>query len=195
VSAYTDMVSVAEELTDGRFHSEKVGQPPRLHRVRIPGLLEQLYVAAVDPSMAAEEGGTRMKPRSRPPLALEALSRYQDISAAVTRWCRSLRLEVYADPARNVRAIVTSAAGKRGQETCWDLDTLEALLAEMRSWRRWAAVLTGWESRPWQPRIMCPVCEGRSTIWVNDVLRTAYCSACLFTWDDAVELAEKVRAA
>lgn len=192
MSAFDDLVAVQVELTDSRMHVEMVGRPLVRHEIRIPGLLEQLYTAAVDPSMHAEEGGTRMKPRSKPPLALEAMSRYQDISAGAQRWVRSVRVEEHADPGRNIRMLVTAAAGQRGY-LAWDLDTTEALLSEMRSWRRWAAVLTGWESAPWQPYIRCPLCETVSSIWVNLGVGSAYCSSCLFTWEDARELATQVR--
>lgn len=195
MSAFADLVVVQQELTDSRVEKSTVGFPPRQHIVRIPGLLEQLYAAAFDPSMHAEEGGTRMKPRSRPPLAVEAFSRYQDVSRGAQRWVRSVRVEEHADPARNIRQLVTAAAGVRGQYLAWDEETTEALLGEMRSWRRWAAVLTGWESPPKRPYIKCPICEGISTIWVNATVEAAYCSACLFTWEDVYDLAEKVAAA
>jgi hypothetical protein len=193
VSAFAELVEVQQSLTDSRVENTVVGEPPVKHKVRIPSLIEQLYAAAFDPSMHAEEGGSRVKPRSKPPVAIEAMSRFQDIDKAVRRWVRSVRVEEHVQLDRNIRELVTAAAGQRGY-LAWDSETIEALLLEMRQWRRWAAVLTGWESRAWQPRIKCPVCEGKSTIWVSDALRTAYCSACLFTWEDAMELAEQVAA-
>jgi hypothetical protein len=198
MSAYQDLLAAQESLTDSRQHRETHDAEGRLlskpFTHRLPGLLEQLYLAAIDPSMAAEAGGMRLKPKSRPPLALEAWSRYTDIEKAALRWVRSLRMEEHTQPGRNIRQLVSAAAGVRGQYLAWDEDTIEALLTEVRQWRRWCAVLTGWESAPWRPYIKCPVCSEISAIWVNEAERSAYCSSCKADWDDVEELAEKVAA-
>lgn len=191
MTAFEALVEVQQDLTDSRMIVEMVGNPLRRHEIRVPGLIEQLYLAATDPSLHAEEGGTRMKPKSKPPLAVEAMSRFQDIDRAARRWVKSVRVEEHADLGRCVRELVSAAAGQRGY-LAWDEDTIDALLVEMRQWRRWAAVLTGWESAPWRPYIKCPVCEGVSTIWVNMAAGSAYCASCMFSWDDARELAREV---
>lgn len=193
MSTFADLVEVQQDLTDSRVETSLVGDPPVKHQVRIPGLIEQLYAAAFDPSMQLEEGGNRTKPKSKPPVAIEAMSRYQDIDRASRRWARSVRVQEHADPARNIRELVTAASGQRGY-LAWDDETMEALVQEARQWRRWAAILTGWESPPKRPYIKCPVCAGVSTIWVNMSVGSAYCAGCLFTWDDAYELADQVAA-
>jgi hypothetical protein len=193
MSTFGDLVETQQDLTDSRAETNLVGDPPTKHVVRIPGLIEQLYAAAFDPSMHLEEGGNRVKPKSKPPVAIEAMSRFQDIDRAARRWVRSVKVEEHVEVDRNIRELVSAAAGQRGY-LAWDDETMEALLLEMRQWRRWAAVLTGWESPPKRPYIKCPCCSGISTIWVNMSVGSAYCSGCLFTWDDAYELAEQVAA-
>lgn len=193
MSAFQELVLVQQDLTDSRKIVELVGQPLRRHEIRVPGLIEQLYMAATDPSLVAEEGGSRMKPKSKPPLAVEAWSRFQDVDRAVRRWVRSVRITEHSDLSRCIRELVGAAAGQRGY-LAWDEETTEALLLEMRSWRTWAAILTGWESAPWRPYIHCPVCEGVSTIWVNMTVGSAYCASCKFDWDDARKLADQVAA-
>jgi hypothetical protein len=194
---YYQLVDTADELTEPHAHVERVACWDRNrnrkfieHRTTQPGLLAQLYEAAVDPVKTQQEGGGRAKPKSQPPLALEALSRYTDITAGALRWINSIRLKPRDTVESNIRALV-------GEASRFDLDTLEALHQEMRMWRRWAAVMTGWQSQVFLPRIACPACDSAGTIRVNGAERLAYCNECQMYWEneDLVAMAEKVRAA
>jgi len=183
---------VAEELCDPRQHTERVEywdhnrhRKFRAHTTVQPGLLAQLH-ASVEPGSADREGGAP-HPSSRPPVQTEALSRYASIGIAVTRWCWSLRLEQRDTVESTVRALV-GAAG------VLDDDTARALLSEMRQWRRWCVVLTGWE-QVYVPRAACPVCETVGTLRINLTTREAFCTSCAAGWDeDAIGvLAEHIK--
>lgn len=192
------IVTVADDLTEPRPHVERVPywdasrhRKFREHRSVIPGLLAQLYDAAVDPVQVTQEGSTsRPKPASRPPLALEALSTYESIAGSALRWVRILRLQPRVTPQSNIRAMV----GTVGHH---DLDTLEAMHEDLRTWRRWAAVMTGWESPMFAPRMACPACSTFASIRVNADRLMAFCNECQHAWegDDLAEMAEKVRLA
>lgn len=192
---FDKLLRVADELTEPRPHVERVPywdasrhRKFREHRSVIPGLLAQLYDAAVDPVIVAQEGGTRPKPSSRPPLAIEALSTYESIAAGALRWVRLTRMTPRVTPQSNIRALV-------GDSARYDLDTLEALYDEMRMWRRWAAVMTGWEAAVFTPRIPCPACSTFGSIRVNIERGLAFCSECQHSWEGEAlaEMAEKIR--
>ncbi len=189
------ILRVADDLTEPRPHVERVPywdasrhRKFREHRSVIPGLLAQLYDAAVDPVQAPQEGGTRPKPSSRPPLALEALSTYESIAGAALRWVRVVRLQPRVTPQSNIRALV----GTVGHH---DEDTLDAMYEDLRTWRRWAAVMTGWESPLFAPRMACPACESFGSIRVNAERGMAFCMRCEHWWEGEglVEMAENVR--
>ena len=176
------IADVASELADPRQHTERVrtgwtaARNPvfTAHTTIQPGLLAQLYESVIPGS--AEQEGARSTPGSRPPLALEALSRHSAIVIAVTRWCWTLRLELRDTVEGNLRALVGAAAQL-------DDDTARTLLSEMRAWRRWCAVMTGWESPLFAPRAPCPVCETLGTLRVNLSAASAFCTACGSGWD------------
>ena len=193
------VIEVADELTESREHIETLDggwtksrnrKPPVRRVIRLPGLIQQLHEAALDPSAGLMEGSAGNKPKSRPPVALEALSAYNDIERGSVRWVRSVRLAVRPRPESNIRALV-------GIVYKLDLDTLEALYGELRQWHRWAAVMTGWDKRPFQPRIECPYdeCGAKCSIWINIERRLAMCKQCEAYWegDQIGDLAELVR--
>lgn len=199
MSAYVfeKLLAVADELTEPRPHVSRVpywddnrNRKFREHRTTLPGLLAQLYDAAMEPPVTSQEGSSRTKPSSRPPLALEALSTYEDVAAGALRWVRLIKLDPRVTPQSNIRAIV----GEAGR---FDLDTLEAAYVEMRTWRRWAAVMTGWEHAVFRPRISCPACGSRGSIRVNTEQQLAFCNQCQHDWegDALVEMAEGIRLA
>jgi hypothetical protein len=197
VSTLAMLFELAEELCDPHVHVERVpywdasrNKKHREHRTIQPGLLAQLYEAAVEPVKTLQEAGTRDKPKSRAPLAIEAFSRYSEITTAALRWVISIRLAPRNSVESNIRGLV-------GLAPRFDLDTTEALLQEMRTWRRWAALLTGWQSQVFQPRINCPVCSTPSSIFVNSAEQLAYCGECQHSWegDDLTSMAERVRTA
>jgi hypothetical protein len=182
---FDQLLEIADELTEpsirtvsipGGWTKSRNKAKPTIHRVTVPGLLAQLYEEAVDPRTAAERlGGGHQKQKSRPPVQIEALSAYDAICAAAIRWMRSVRLETRETVESNIRALV-------GMSTRLDLDTIEALHGEARQWHRRASVLTGTISPPFQPRVTCPVCETRWSIWVNAEKVLAYCKQCGSDW-------------
>jgi hypothetical protein len=195
--AFYLLLDTADELTEPHAHTERIpywddnrNKKFREHRTTQPGLLAQLYEAAVDPVVVVQEGGGRAKPKSKPPLALEALSRYDDVCAGALRWVRSIRLTPRDTVQSNIRGLV-------GEATRFDLDTLEALYAEMRTWRNWAAVMTGWQTQVFRPRISCPMCQSRGSIRVNGAQQLAYCNECQTSWEgeQLLDMAERVRVA
>lgn len=177
------ITDVADDLTEPHIHSEPITfwdanrhRKIRRHQTVQPGLLAQLYQSVMPVSSSGDEpaGGV---PGSRPPLAVEALSRHDQISMAVLRWCTSLHLATRVSVESNVRALVGAAPSL-------DDDTAAVLLCEMRQWRRWAAVLTGWENLYRPARVPCPVvdCGKTNTLRVNLTAQTAMCQACSATW-------------
>jgi hypothetical protein len=191
------LLDTADELTEPHAHIERIpywdinrNRKHREHRTTQPGLLAQLYEAAVDPVKVAQEGGGRIKQKSRPPLAIEAFSRYDDICAGALRWVTSIRLASRDTVESNIRALV-------GVAPRFDLDTLDALYQEMKTWRRWAAVMTGWQTQVFRPRITCPICSTRGSIFVNGTEQLAYCGECQSSWEgeDLADMAERVRVA
>jgi hypothetical protein len=194
------LTNCADDLTDSRLHTEPVrvgwtkSRNPIMENrtMRLPGLLAQLYTTAVEPATAAVEGSRRPKPSSRPPLALEPLSTYEEIRAAAVQWVRSVRLDLRPTPESNIRALV-------GICRRLDLDTLEALYADVRTWRRWAAVMTGWDRPEFRPQVSCPVCTTFGSLRANADKRylSAFCNECQEGWDgqEVVILAERIRSA
>lgn len=168
-----DIADVVSELADGRQHTERIRRWDRnrneqwdTHITIQPGLLAQLYESVIPGSADAE--GSRPHPTSRPPLAIEALSLYGVIQIAVFRWAHSLRLEQRDTTESMLRALVGAAPQL-------DDDTAKALLSELRAWRRWCAVMTGWESALYSPRVPCPVCERMGTLRINLTAKSAFC--------------------
>jgi hypothetical protein len=191
------LLDVADELTEPHIHVERLpfwddnrNRKYREHRTTQPGLLAQLYEAAVEPVKVVDEAGGKGKPKSRPPLAIEAYSRYNDICVGALRWVTSVNVKPRETAESNIRALI-------GIASRFDLDTLEALLYEMKAWRRWAAVMTGWQTRVFRPRIACPYCDTSGSIFVNGTEQLAYCNECQMYWEgeDLVEMAERVRVA
>ncbi|WP_328382957.1 hypothetical protein OHQ88_10625 [Micromonospora zamorensis] len=181
-----NIVDLADELTEPHQHVERFAvwddnrnKKIRTHVTIQPGLLAQLHDSVSEP--ISEDGGvgTRRPPASRPPLALEALSKHTAIVIGVTRWCWSLRLDLRDTAESNIRAIV-------GKAPELDDDTRQTLLTELRQWRRWCAVLTGWENDLFAPRVPCPVCEKVGTLRVNLKAKAAFCNNmdCLAGWSD-----------
>ncbi|HEY3259969.1 MAG TPA: hypothetical protein VGJ95_06810 [Pseudonocardiaceae bacterium] len=176
------IAEVADALTEPHIHTEPIrywdnnrNPKTRQHRTIQPGLLTQLY-QSVTPSSSAETAAGGI-PDSRPPLAVEALSRHDTITMAVLRWCRSLNLTLRVSVESNVRALVGAAA-------TMDHDTARTLLSEMRQWQRWCNVLTGWEHIYHPAGVTCPIIEcGRlHTLRINLTSSTAMCRACGATW-------------
>lgn len=191
------ILDVADALTEPHIHTEPIpywdnnrNRKIRRHATVQPGLLAQLY-ESVMPASSSADGPAGCVPGSRPPLAMEALSCHDQITTAVERWCRSLGITPRASVESNVRALVGSAM---------DDDAARALLAEMRQWQRWCAVLTGWESVYRPAGVPCPVldCWKSNTLRINLTAKTAMCQACKATWSEedgsVFVLADHIRA-
>lgn len=197
MSMLDQITEVADQLTEPYMHSEPIAywddnrnRKTRHYRTLQPGLLAQLYQAVV--FVASGDSVAGGPPGSRPPLAVEALSRHDTISMAVLRWCTSLSLATRVSVESNIRALVGAAGGL-------DSDTARALLVEMRQWLRWCLVMTGWESVYRPAGVPCPVvdCEQVNTLRINLTTKTAMCRACESTWIDEdgglAVLAEHIR--
>lgn len=169
-----DILEAADALTDGRQHTERVAyfdhnrnRKFRTHKVILPGLLAQLYESVI-PS-GGGEGGPRPHPGSRPPLALEALSTHTVITIAVAKWCWDLRVEMRDTVESSIRAVVAAVPLE-------DTPTQHRLRADLRRWRTWCAVMTGWERVDTYPAAVCPVCGKQGSLRVNLTAERGYCT-------------------
>ena len=186
-----DLADVAEELCEPHQHVEQiVDRDPadrRKRRRRIwattqPGLISQLAEAAQNAaggSAGGSEGSGKGVPGSRPPGFWEALARHSAIAAETGRWCWDLKLDLRDTVEDNVRALV-------GLAPELDSDTAARLLADMRTWRHQAAVMTGWRQPDFAPAVDCPIvdCGRHATIRINVDRMLAWCSGCGSRWDD-----------
>lgn len=173
-SVLTDILAAADELTDGRQHTERTpyydhnrNKKHRTHKVILPGLLAQLYESVIPSGQG--EGGPRPHPGSRPPLALEALSTHVVITLAVAKWCWDLRIDQRDTVESNIRALVAAV-------TLQDGDTQHKLRNDLRRWRTWCAVMTGWERVDTYPAVSCPVCGKLGSLRVNLTAERGYCT-------------------
>jgi hypothetical protein len=157
VTLLDQLRDVADQLTEPHIHSEPVtvwdvnrNRKIRQHRTVQPGLLAQLYQSVMPVWSTAGDTGTGSVPGSRPPLAVEALSRHDEISQLILDWCRDQHLPLRNSPESNLRALLGAVPGMDDGEQ-------RELLGMMRQWRRWCAVLTGWETIYRPAGIRCPV--------------------------------------
>ncbi|WP_285554854.1 DUF7341 domain-containing protein [Actinoplanes regularis] len=183
------IATVADDLTEPHMHSESItGWDRNRHRKTRrwttvqPGLLAQLHQSVIPVWSTPDDFGASSVPASRPPLAVEALSRHDEIAMAVLRWCTSMGLETRVSVESNVRALV-------GATPKLDEETAAALLDEMRQWRRWCLVLTGWEQLYCPAGVPCPIvgCGMRNSLRINLTNATALCRACGSTWTKDAE--------
>lgn len=183
----TDQLNViaglAEELCDARQHREPVyewiGRNRKLTgaiTTTQAGLLEQLR-DAIYPTATLGEGSSRSIPKSAPPLHLEALSHHIAIAMNANRWTWRTSTINRGTPEANIRALVGTAA-------TLDNETRRELASDLRRWRNWAAVMTGWANPPMTPHVPCPNCSKLSSLRIIAERRTAMCNACTNVWDD-----------
>jgi hypothetical protein len=182
-----DIAALAEELADPRQHTEPLPEwdTSRNRTVRkvyittVPGLLEQLREAVYPGNTTQDGNGPRGIPMSRPPLLIEALSRDVQIGLAISGWISNLGLENRFQREANVRALVGAAPHL-------EHDQLADLRTDLRRWRNWAAVLTGWALPPLTPHVPCPEIDCGTVGALRIILdrRSGYCSACSAVWDD-----------
>lgn len=191
-----EILALADELTEPHVHIERVpiwdrnrNRKFREHRSTIPGLLQQLYDAAVDPVGKAGEVVSHAKLQSRPPLAVATLSMYFEVCAGVQARVVGLGIDPRPTPESNIRAVV-GMVGRLPDEV------LTAILTELRTWRRWCAVMTGWQSSTtFRPRVHCPSCLAWHKVVVSTEKAMAVCSKCTCSWEgsDLQDLADKVK--
>lgn len=183
----TDIADAADALTEPHQHAEPIYDYDRHRNRRMkrafvttqPGLLQALR-DTIHPAIRDENEGRPPGFRSAPPLCLEALSRLAVVELGAVRWCWSLRIQLRDTTESNIRALV-GAAGNL------DSDTALTLLDELRQWRTWAAVMSGWQSPAYSPAVACPVdgCGKPNALRINLARKTALCTECRATWDEA----------
>lgn len=181
-----DITALADELCDPRQHTERVygwtpGRNRKLERVHTtiqPGLIQQLR-DAIYPRSTSQDEGTRTTPGSKPPLHIEAIGRHITIAMGANHWTWSLKIPNRSTPENNIRALAGAAPRL-------DTDTLHLLRADLRQWRTWAAVLSGWALPPYCPRVHCPnpACAKLGTLRILVERKTGTCSACGNIWDE-----------
>ncbi|MFC7276240.1 hypothetical protein ACFQS1_19785 [Paractinoplanes rhizophilus] len=162
------------------------------HHVTVQhGLLTQLHRAVLPASVAGEGPGGGV-PKSRPPLEIEALSRYRQITAAARRWCKDLGVDPRATPESTIRALV-GAAGRM------DDGEQRELLADLRRWVSWCRVYLGLEQIRRIAGARCPLadCAQLGSLRINLTTSYGMCTACGAAWDrDTIGvLAEHIRVA
>ena len=182
-----DIAAEADELTNPMLIVERVWTTNahrhkrlrKLWTVSLPSLLDQLAEAVVPgESYVADEANTRSAFASRPAARLDAVDRLLAIQAGAATWCTQLGLTLREHAAGNIRALV-------GASPTAGSDTQRLLKADLRSWRIWAATVTGWERPPHVPRAPCLACEQRGSLRIRLEQSTACCMACGATWDQA----------
>lgn len=193
-AALDQLTTHIADLCDPHPHVEPIHDTDRHRNRRVrrvwittqPGLLTQL-AAVILPTNEQAEGGSGAF-GSRPPLHIEALSRYAAIQVGAVRWAWSLRQEIRDTTESQMRGLI-------GAAPTLDDPTLDALVDEVRQWRRWCAVMTAWESPAYAPHVPCPACGKVGALRINLAARTAMCTACPAGWDpDTIGvLAEHVR--
>lgn len=191
----SDIAAYAEELAEPRQHREsRWTWTASRHRKKLPdhvtvqpGLLVQLHEAAhplhdsAHPAAGDSGSTTRPAASSAPPVRLEALSALLVITMAVNVWCGTLTVVNRGQVVDNVRGLVGGAARA-------DTPVRRQLAGDMRSWRNWAAVMTGWAEPDYAPYdATCPEpdCRALGTIRIRLAAKTAMCIECMATWSDA----------
>lgn len=183
------VLGLSDELVQPRRHVERRHYWDRNrnrkklpeHVTLQPGLLAQLHASAVAPNRLVDESGSCGKPKSRPPLAIEAFSRWLEISSQARDWCFRLGIHPRGIAEDNIRALDELAPRL-------DADSLEALIQDLKTWRRWAAVMTGWETKLFIPNIECPTCHSFRSIRVNAEIACGYCSECQHYWEGSEQI-------
>ena len=180
----TDIAETADELTNPMRVVEPIwdmdhNRNKRIRRVwtvNLPSLLEQLAEAIVPGESYVEDEATRGAFASRPAARLDAVDRLLAIEASAAIWCTRTSLTLRDSPTANIRALV-------GASPVMGSDRQRDLSRDLRSWRSWAATVTGWERPPHAPRAPCPLCEAKGTLRIRMEKETGCCMACGSAWD------------
>jgi hypothetical protein len=193
----TRIRDTADTLTEPHIHREPytvwTGQRHRQTRHHITpqhGLLRQLYNAVLPATIAENDGGGTI-PASRPPLELEALSRFEQITATTRNWCTQAGIRPRGNTESTIRALVAAAPNL-------DEPQQRDLHADLRRWTSWCRVYLGYEHIHTARGARCPLsdCHTLGVLRVNLTTSHALCVACGATWqpDTIGVLAEHIRA-
>ncbi len=181
-----EIADLAEELCDPTEHIEQIygwtkarnRKLLRTHKTTRAGLIQQLR-QAVYGATAGDQEGRRVIPQSRPPLLLEALGKLIEIEAGVNEWVHIVKIENRGKAELNIRALVGIASeGPPARR--------HRLLSDLRRWRGWAAVMSGWALPPYQPDVRCPIedCGELGTLRIILDRKVGLCVACETRWDE-----------
>jgi hypothetical protein len=125
-----------------------------------PPLLAQLYNSGARTLVAAESGGRRTVPGSRPPADLSAVDLVREIHAGAIAWSWCLGGH-HRNAVTALRWLPDAAAALPGTDT--RLDGAEGLYGAVTRWHRQARVVCGWTDRPIDyPEAVCAYCGQRN---------------------------------
>lgn len=181
---HDDLRDTADALTEPSIHRAPIPywdknkhRQIRHHQTVQPGLLTQLYQAVIPAASAPVDDapGAAGHPESRPPLAIEALSAHAEIAGHIRAWCADYGLTLRPTGESNLRQLTAKAMS-------FDEPTARTLLADLRRWRRWCLVMTGWEKVTDLRGASCPECSTVGSVRVNLTTSSALCRACPATW-------------
>jgi hypothetical protein len=180
-----DIADTADELTNPMRIVETVWLDRRrgdrkrrraLWTVTLPSMLDQLAAAVMPGESYISDETTHSALASRPAARLDAVDRLLAIEAGAASWCLRLALSLRKEPASNIRALVGASATMASGDQ-------RLLAADLRSWRIWAATVTGWEQPPHAPRAPCPLCDQPASLRIRLERETGCCLACGGAWD------------
>jgi hypothetical protein len=141
-----------------------------------PPLLAQLYNSGARTLVAAESGGRRTVPGSRPPADLSAVDLVREIHAGAIAWSWCLGGH-HRNAVTALRWLPDAAAALPGTDT--RLDGAEGLYGAVSRWHRQARVVCGWtEPAQRYPLAACPDCGTQGSIRGRPRSEVAWCVEC-----------------
>jgi len=182
------LADTVAELTQPIRHAEPYtiwvnrNRKRRVHITVHPSLLDQL-ATAVDPGQhyawPDNDSHGRAIPGSRPAARLSVVDLRQRITGETQAWHQHCSHPPEPDVNRGVAGLVALSPDL-------DLDDLVALVADVRRWRAWAKLLTGWATPPWSPRVPCPTCGklGMLRVWLDRSVAGCGHDECRAWWDE-----------
>lgn len=154
----------------------------RVHVTMHPCLLDQL-ADATDPGQhhawPDNDGHGCAVPGSTPAARLSVVDLQRRIMRETLAWHRYLDHQPPPNLHRGVAGLVAVSGDA-------DLDDLAELVTDVRRWRAWAKLLTGWATPPWSPRVPCPVCGtlGQLRVWLDRSVAGCGHDDCRAWWDE-----------
>lgn len=156
---------------------ESTGWAERSHHVTVPALVRQLVGS--DPQRSGPVKGPRPGYGSRPAARLDALDALALIDGEAARWVRYLgEDDRHHDTASTLRQLHSLAVAQPHE-------VRSAVTADVRRWWVRARIVTGWDSAPWTPNVVCPHCGERGTLRIRLADQIALCTNhdCRVWWD------------